>query len=121
MSNPNTTAATPVDEFIASLDGGQFERMLSAALSQTAAAVHDHEKQGEVTVKFTLSKIKQTSQVSIKHSLKFSKPTSQGKTAEEASHTTPMHVGRFGALSITPHAQMDYIKEAAKAAEGAKA
>ena len=35
------SAATDVAEFISDLDGGQFERMLSIALSQSAAATVD--------------------------------------------------------------------------------
>lgn len=55
---PSTSAAaTDVGEFITDLDGGMFDRMLSIALSQTAAAVIDHEKVGEVTIKFKMSKI----------------------------------------------------------------
>lgn len=37
-------AATDVSEFITDLDGGQFERMLSVALSQSAAAAVDKQK-----------------------------------------------------------------------------
>lgn len=51
----STAAATDVAEFITDLDGGQFERLLSIALSQTAAAVVDNGKKGEVKVTFRSS------------------------------------------------------------------
>lgn len=112
----NTAAATDVEEFIASLDGGQFERMLSVALSQVSAAVVDHNKAGEVTVKFSFKKIAQTQQVHISHTLKYTKPTEAGKTSEDAERSTPMHVGRFGALSLTAPNQTDMFKTPAPTA-----
>lgn len=51
----STAAATDVAEFITDLDGGQFERLLSIALSQTAAAVVDHDKKGAVTINVEFS------------------------------------------------------------------
>ena len=51
------SAATDVGEFITDLDGGMFDRKLSIALSQVAAAAVDNDKAGEVTVKFSFAKI----------------------------------------------------------------
>lgn len=58
----STAAATDVAEFITDLDGGQFERLLSIALSQTAAAVVDNGKKGEVKVTFQVERIPGTLQ-----------------------------------------------------------
>lgn len=99
-ANRPDSAATDVGEFITDLDGGMFDRLLSIALSQTAAAVVDNEKAGEIVVKFKLNKIAGTSQVRIGHSLKFSKPTSMGKSIEETDGATVLHVGKYGALSL---------------------
>ena len=41
-------AATDISEFMTDLDGGQFERMLSVALSQSAAAAVDKQKVAEI-------------------------------------------------------------------------
>ena len=109
---PETTAAaTNVGEVIAELDGGMFERMLSIALSQVSAAVIDHEKGGEVTVKFKLAKIAGTHQVRMSHDLKFVKPTSTGKTAEEVEGATVLHVGKYGALSLAQPSLLDKAKQ----------
>jgi hypothetical protein len=98
---PDTTqAATEVDEFISDLDGGVFERKLSVALSQVAAAAMDHDTEGKVTLELTFERIKGTHQVACKHKLKFVKPTSAGKTSEEETRETVMYVGRFGKLSL---------------------
>lgn len=99
------SAATDVSEFLSDLDAGVFERKLSVALSQAAAAVVDHDKVGEVTVKFSLKKIPGTSQVSCSHLLKFSRPTSGGKVSEEDSRDTVLHVGKNGRLSLVPETQ----------------
>lgn len=100
-TKPETTAAaTDVPEFISDLDGGQFERLLSVALSQVASAVVDREKKGEVILKLKFEPIKGTHQVAIEHDLKFTKPTSSGKAFEQAVRTTVLHVGKYGALSL---------------------
>jgi hypothetical protein len=98
---PQTSAAaTDVAEVISDLDGGMFERMLSIAFSQVAAAVVDNDKDGEVTLKFKFQRIEGTSQVRCKHKLQFSRPTMDGKAGEETERATVLHVGKFGALSL---------------------
>lgn len=101
-SKPDTSrAATDVPALIEDLDGGTFVRILSIALSQVAAAVTTHEKKGgEVTLKFGFEHIKGTSQVRLDHKLSFKKPTGSGKSMEETSGATVLHVGRYGALSL---------------------
>ena len=111
-TKPDTTAAaTDVSEFISDLDGGQFERLLSVALSQVAAACVDREKKGEVVLKLKFEPIKNTSQVAIEHELKFTKPTSSGKAYEQATRTTVVHVGRYGALSLAQPSLLDQHKQ----------
>lgn len=110
MSEPKASpisqsAATDVPDLIQELDGGNFERMLSIALSQSAAAAVDNGKVAEVTVKFKLKPIGGTHQVHCEHALVFKKPTSNGKTSEEATQTTTLHVGKFGRLSLIPESQ----------------
>ena len=114
MSNAHqsTSAATDVGEFITDLDGGMFDRMLSTALSTVAAATVDHDKVGEVTVKFAFKKIPGTQQVHCEHTLKYSSPTEDGKRAEEAKRSTPLHVGKFGALSLAPQNQLAFLDRA---------
>jgi hypothetical protein len=109
MSHQSTSAATEVAEFIQDLDGGVFDRKLSIALSQVAAASVDHDKAGEVSIKFTFKKIPGTTQVHCEHSLKFSKPTPDGKSGEEEKRTTALHVGKFGKLTLAPENQMSFI------------
>lgn len=111
-TNQSTTAATDVGEFIADLDGGVFDRKLSIALSQVAAASVDNDKAGEVSVKFTFTKIPGTTQVHCAHLLKFTRPTLDGKASEEEKRTTPLHVGKFGRLTLAPENQMAFLDRA---------
>ena len=108
-ANTPASAATDVSEFITDLDGGMFDRMLSKALSDTAAAAVDHDKVGEVTLKFNFKKIPGTAQVHCAHTIKFSCPTEDGKRGEEATRTTALHVGKFGSLSLAPANQMAFF------------
>ena len=109
MSNQSLSAATDVSEFFQDLDGGVFDHKLSVALSQVAAASVDNDKTGEVSIKLTFKKIPGTSQVHCEHTLKFSRPTLDGKAGEEEKRTTALHVGKYGKLSIAPESQMDFI------------
>ena len=106
QSTQSTAAATDVAEFFTDLDGGMFERKLSIALSQCAAAAMDNEKSAEVTVKLVFARIPGTSQVNCDHILKFVKPTLDGKAGEEEKRATVLHVGKYGALSLAQPALM---------------
>lgn len=109
-SKPETTSAvTDVGEFITDLDGGVFDRKLSIALSQVAAAVVDNNRAGEVNVKLSFKRIPGTTQVHVEHTLKYSRPTLDGKASEEESRTTAMHVGKFGKLTLAPENQLEMI------------
>lgn len=100
LSTRPPSAATDVTEFISDLDGGQFELLLSQALSESAAATVDHKRKSLVVVTFSIDKITGTHQVQIQHDLKFSRPTSLGKVTQETSGQTVLHVGAGGALSL---------------------
>jgi len=103
------SAATDIAEFFAELDGGNFDTKLSVALSQVAAAAMDNEKTGEVSIKFEFKRIPGTAQIHCSHTLKFVRPTLDGKAGEEEKRTTPMHVGKYGKLTFAPPNQMAFL------------
>lgn len=109
-SNRPASATTDVTQLLADLDGGMLEIALSRALSEVSAAVVDHGtngakvRTGKVSLEFSFEHIKGTHQVISSHRISFVKPTSMGKASEETEGQTPLHVGRFGALSITQQA-----------------
>lgn len=105
----STAAATDVGEFITDLDGGQFERMLSVALSQSAAAAVDKQRVAEVTIKLKLKPIGGSHMVHVGHSLHFKKPTDAGETQEKAERTTTLHVGKYGKLTLVPESQTSFL------------
>lgn len=100
MNRPDS-APTDVPELIRDLEGGQLELILSKALSTAAAACIDHEKVAEVTLKIKLERIPGTHQVRMQHDVKYTKPTSIGKTSEETNGATVLHVGKYGCLSLS--------------------
>lgn len=102
----STAAATDVGELITDLDGGVFDRKLSIALSQVAASVVDNNRAGEVNIKLSFKRIPGTTQVHCEHTLKYTRPTLDGKASEEETRTTALHVGKFGRLSLAPENQM---------------
>lgn len=105
-NHSSTSAATDVAEFMTDLDGGQFDRMLSIALSQVAAGTCDNDGKGEVAIKLAFEKVPGSSMVTCKHTLKFTRPTSDGKASEEATRKTTLHVGKFGRLTLAPENQL---------------
>ena len=84
--------ATDSADFIQSLNAGVFAQQLGRALSDVAAGVVDHGKEGSVTVTFKLKQIAQTNQVNVTHKLDFSQPTLRGKKREDTTLDTPLYV-----------------------------
>lgn len=89
---------TDTPEFINSLNAGIFAQQVGRALSDVAAGVIDHGKQGQVTLTFKLKQIGQSNQVAITHTLDFVQPTKRGKKREDVSLDTPMYVTESGVV-----------------------
>lgn len=87
---------TDTSEFINSLNAGVFSQQLGRALSDVAAGVVEHSKQGQVTITFKLKQIGQSNQVAIDHTLDFVQPTKRGKKREDVTLQTPMYVTANG-------------------------
>lgn len=100
MHQKDSRASTDVTEFISDLEAGQFEQMLSVALSQVAAAVVDREKKGSVEIKLNFEHIKGTQQVRLAHVVTFKRPTMSGKATEDSAGATVLHVSKGGRLSL---------------------
>lgn len=97
--------ATDVQTMLEDLDAGVFLEKLAHAFSAVAGNVVDTGKAGEVTLKFSISQIGSGYQVNIKHRLTYTMPTKRGKSAEEDTTETLMHVGSKGKLSLFPENQ----------------
>ena len=104
-------ASTDVAEFITDLDGGQFDAMLSVALSRTAAAVVDQGRKGKVKIELNFEQIKQTHQVVIEHKLVFEAPSRLGSTSETVKGASVLHVGKGGKLSLAQGRLIDEAQQ----------
>jgi len=97
--------STKVEQFVADLDGGVFEEKLSHILSQVAGSVVDHGKKGKISIELEITQIGNGHQVKVDHKLKYSRPTARGTQSEDEKTSTPMHVGKGGAMSFFPENQ----------------
>lgn len=103
---------------LADLDAGVFAQKLSRAVRETALAVAENGEKGRngtVTIKLTMTRIGESSQLNVAHSLSYVRPTHRGKKAEDDTTSTVLHVGRGGTLSIIPDSQTDMFPRKEKA------
>ena len=96
---------TNVSQVIGELDGGQFEGQLSTVLSEVAAAVMDNDGKGKASITLDIKRIANSSQVTVLHTIKYSRPTKVGTRSEDIARSTPMYVGTKGSLSYFPENQ----------------
>jgi hypothetical protein len=83
---------TDTNDFFNSLNAGVFIQQIGRALSEVAAGVVEHSKQGDVTIKLKLKQIGQSNQVAVTHTLEYSQPTKRGKRREDTTLDTPLYV-----------------------------
>ena len=102
---PQESTATDINALLDDLDAGIFREKLARALSAAAAGCVQHSKAAEVTVKFSLKQIADSSQVDCAHRLSYVVPTAKGKRSEENTTKTPLYVGRGGKLTLFPENQ----------------
>ncbi|MGY8872180.1 MAG: hypothetical protein ACKVJE_17215 [Pseudomonadales bacterium] len=101
--------ATQLQNLLPDLDGGVFDQKVAATLSEIGLAVVNTGKVGKLTIELDIKQIGTSSQVTIGHTIKSSRPTKRGKVTEEDKTETPVHVGRTGDMSIFPEDQLDLI------------
>lgn len=99
--------STDITTLFNDLDAGVFVERLSAALRDTALGVVTTGKKGKVTITLDLERQGDSSQVLCKHQIKYARPTTKGKAMEEATTSTPLHVGVGGVLSLFPESQTE--------------
>jgi len=96
------------------LDAGLFSAKVSAAVAEAALATVEHGDKGKsarITIELTMKRIGDSSQIDLTHKLSYSRPTKRGKASEEDTTSTPLFVGRHGALGIAPEHQMQLFQE----------
>lgn len=98
----NPTLYDTLDE----LDAGIFTNKVAESLKKVALGVVNHGKKGSVSITLDLEQMGDSS-VQIKHTVKFSQPTKNGKASEENTTSTPMYVNNLGYLTVSPQTQDD--------------
>jgi len=104
LKNPDFT------ETLQELDAGILVSKLSNALANTALGVLQHNKKGKVILTIDLDRIGESSQINVSHKIVYQQPTLRGKSMEEDTTVTPMHVNKHGHMSIAPDTQLDLFK-----------
>ena len=92
-------------QLLEDLDGGVFVQRLDAALRAVALGVTTEGRDGEVIIKMKIKQIGSSSQVNAVHQIKYIQPTAKGRVVEEATTSTPLHVGKGGRMSLFPDTQ----------------
>lgn len=120
MNDPSNTASksngvtsitkqtTNLLEILPDLQAGVFLSQIEQALTDAALNICVHGEKGKkakVTVEFDLSRIGESNQVAVAHTVSFTYPTKRGKKSETATTETPMHVGQRGRLTLLPEAE----------------
>jgi hypothetical protein len=91
---------TDAPQFVADLSGGNFSQQLGIAISEVAQGVVANGKKGKVQVTLDISRIGESSQVNISHTLAYVEPTAKGKRSEDTTSETPMHLNTDGSVTM---------------------
>lgn len=76
---------TDAPQFVADLSGGNFSQQLGIAISEVAQGVVANGKKGKVQVTLDISRIGESNQVNISHTLAYVEPTAKGKRSEDTT------------------------------------
>jgi len=114
MEKPQGTRFTDV---LTDLDGSIFADKINRALSDVALGCVLTGKKGKVVITLDMAQIANSHQVNLEHSLKYVKPTDNGRVTEENTTATPMHVGFGGKLTLFPDNQEKLFEAPARTAD----
>lgn len=102
--NPNLA------EMFGEFDAGIFTNKATEAIKLVTIGTVQHRKKGQIIIILDFDPIGESDSVKVKHTLKYNRPTKNGKQTEENATTTPMYVNREGYLTISPQLQEDLFK-----------
>ena len=109
------SAVIHADEAIDALEQDIAREAVQLLVARAPMARDLREVVAALRVSADLERIGDSSQVTCKHQVKYAKPTTKGRVLEEATTSTPLHVGRGGALSLFPESQTDMFQRTATA------
>lgn len=106
IAPPHQPIQTETYEFMGELDAGIFAEKIARGVMDTALAVMQHERPGEVILKFNFSKAS-IQQVNVGHKITTKAPTKNGFKQETNSTSSVLYVTEKGKMSIFPENQSD--------------
>lgn len=106
-----STKQTDAPQFVSDLSGGNFAQQLGIAITEVTEGVVRNGKKGEVQVTLDISRIGESNQVNIAHTLAYVEPTSKGKRSEDTTSETPMYLNHDGSVSIFSNHTAQLFKE----------
>lgn len=92
---------------IGEFDAGVFEQKAMEVIKKVALGIIATGKKGQVSITIDMEQIGDSNNLAVKHTLKFTQPTKNGKSSEEATTATPMYADNLGYLSVYPFDQDD--------------
>ena len=110
------TKATDVGNFIGELGGGAVDSIMSNLLTSVglATAIHGGKKTGEVSLNLKFARVgdENSNQVKVTATISNAKPTSRGKTTENAEYETVFFVSNEAGISINqPRVNMEQYND----------
>lgn len=102
---------TDAPQFVTDLSGGNFAQQLGISISEVAQGVVANGKKGKVQVTLDISRIGESNQVNISHTLAYVEPTAKGKRSEDTTSETPMYLNTDGSVTIFANHTSQLFKE----------
>lgn len=91
---------TNAKQFISDLSGGVFANQLGAVISMVSEGVVKNNKKGQIKITLDISRIGDSSQVEVAHTLAYVEPTAKGKRTEDTTSKSPMHFNAGGDVTL---------------------
>lgn len=94
---------------LAELDNGLFNAKLSKAIMEVASGTIAHGAKGKVVVELDMTRIGESRQIAMEHTVKYVKPTLRGNSSEKDTTATVLHVNSSGSVTLMPDTQSTFV------------
>lgn len=99
---------TQLTELLPELNAGIFQAQLEEAIKEVVTGVVATDKQGGFTLSFKLKPIKGSAQLRMQHTLKYTRPTTNGSQVTDETTDTVLFANPRGQLSVEPFNQLKF-------------
>ena len=94
--------------FLEDLGAGTFAGKVAGAIKRAAIGERNFGRSkhhGQIVITLDLTKMGDSAQVMVEHSVKYREPTARGHVSETDTTETPMYVNADGSVTVFPDAQ----------------